>query len=107
MSGKRYSNDNDSFDSTLSLDRGKDNNINILNKIHKQKFENFKNIVLGHLDMNSLRNKFIFVQAIIRDFDMFLISESKIGNTFPNNQFKTGFEFKKCFGLIETNMKGS
>ena len=44
--------------------------------------------MIGHLNINSLRNKVIFVQAIIRDFDTFLMSELKFDNTFPNNQFK-------------------
>ena len=35
-----------------------------------------------------MRNKFAFAQDIIRDFDIFLISESKLGDTFPNSHFK-------------------
>ena len=35
-----------------------------------------------------MRNKFVFAQDLIRDFDIFLISESKLDDTFPNNQFK-------------------
>lgn len=39
--------------------------------------------------------KFIFVQAIIRDFDIVIISELKLDNTFPDKQFKT--DFNKMF----------
>ena len=35
-----------------------------------------------------MRNKFAFAQDLIRDFDIFLISESKLDDTFPNKQFK-------------------
>ena len=56
-------------------------------KSTKEKF-NFKNTIIGHLDVNSLKNKFVFAQDLIRDFDIFLISESKLDDTFPNDQFK-------------------
>ena len=35
-----------------------------------------------------MRNKFVFAQDLIRDFDTFLILEFKLDATFPNNQFK-------------------
>ena len=35
-----------------------------------------------------MRNKFVFAQDLIRGFDIFLISECKLDDTFPNNQFK-------------------
>ena len=34
------------------------------------------------------RNKFVFAEEIIQVFDIFLVSESKLGNTFPTNLFK-------------------
>ena len=43
---------------------------------------------MGHLNTNSLRNRYVFAQDLIRGFDNFLISESKLDDTFPNNQFK-------------------
>ena len=54
----------------------------------EKKIENFKNTIIGHLNINSLRNKFAFALDLIRDFDIFLILESKLDDTFPNNQFK-------------------
>ena len=61
---------------------------NDFTEIHKRKIENLKNTIIGHFNNNSLRNKFVFAQDLIRDFDIFLISESKLDDTFPNNQFK-------------------
>ena len=78
----RSVNDNGWFYSTLSLDKGSDENLNDLNKIHRRKTENLKAIVLRNLSINSLRNKFVFVQVIIR---IFIISGSKLDKTFPNN----------------------
>ena len=84
----------------LSLDKGSDDNLNEFSKIQKVNIENLKDNVLGDSNINSLQNKFIFVQAVIRGFDIFLISELKLDNFFPNNQCKT--DFIKFFGLIET-----
>ena len=47
-----------------------------------------KNLFLGHLNVNSLRNKFESIELIIKDiFDIFLINESKLDSSFPNAQF--------------------
>ena len=45
-----------------------------------------KNAFLGHL--NSIKNKFDSVWELIKDtFDIFLLSESKLDSSFPNDQF--------------------
>ena len=38
------------------------------------------------MNINSIRNKFEMKAEIIKDFDIFLISESKLDSTFPNAQ---------------------
>ena len=43
----------------------------------KQRLDNAGNTITGHLNTNSFRNKFIFVENIIKLFDVFLVSESK------------------------------
>ena len=56
-------------------------------KVHKLK--NSKNIIIGHLNVNSLRNKIIAVEELMRDkVDICLFSETKLDETFPNQQFK-------------------
>ena len=40
-------------------------NENISDKIHKQKLNNPKNIIIGHLNINSLRNKILFFRIIV------------------------------------------
>ena len=48
-----------------------------------------KNLFFGHLNVNSIRNKFVSIQELIkRTFDVFLISETKIDDSLPNAQFK-------------------
>ena len=55
--------------------------------------DNAESIVVGHLNINSIRNKFILAESIVKAFDLFLISESKLDSTFPMNQFHI-FGFK-------------
>ena len=45
------------------------------------------NTIFGHLNINSIRKKFVLVENIIKAFDTFLISEPKLDCTFPLNQF--------------------
>ena len=57
-------------------------------RICKQRTDNTLNtIIIDHLNINSMRNKFVLVENIIKAFDIFLISESKLDCTFPLNQF--------------------
>ena len=47
-----------------------------------------KNIFLGHLNINSIKNKFESVWELIKDtFDILLVSESKLDSSFPDDQF--------------------
>ena len=45
--------------------------------------EKAKSIIVWHLKINSIRNNFIWVGNIVKAFDQFLISESKLDGTFP------------------------
>ena len=56
-------------------------------RIRQQRIENALNAITGHLNIKSMRNKFALVENIIKDFDIFLISESKLDCIFPLNQF--------------------
>ena len=52
------------------------------------KLENTNRLVIGHLNINSLRNKFEALKCIIKDnLDILVISETKLDDTFPKNQF--------------------
>ena len=78
---------------------------NDVTEIPKRKIENFKNTVIGHSNINSLRNKFVFAQDLIRDFDIILISESKLDDIFPNNQLK--IDYYKMFRFDRNRYRGS
>ena len=47
---------------------------------------NINRIVVAHLNINSLRNKFDYEQ-ITGNIDILMISETKLGNSFPTGQF--------------------
>ena len=49
-----------------------------------------KNTIIGHFDINSIRNKFDTLDNVVKALDIFLISESKLDNTFPINQIAIG-----------------
>ena len=56
--------------------------------IKKIKYNHPNNIVLGHLNINSIRNKFSCLKHIIeKNVDILLISESKLNESFPESQF--------------------
>ena len=49
-----------------------------------------KNTISRHLNINSIMNKFDNLDNIVKACDIFLISESKLHNTFPINQLTIG-----------------
>ena len=60
---------------------------NDINRMKKQRLDNINNAIIGQLNVNSFRNKFVFVGDIINLFDALLVSESKLGHTFKNKNF--------------------
>ena len=56
--------------------------------LRKLKLDNPNKIVIGHLNINSIRQKFVSLKEIIDDnIDIFLVSETKLDGTFPIGQF--------------------
>ena len=56
--------------------------------------------VVGHLNINSLRNKYEALQFIInRNLDIILLSEIKLDDSFPSVQF-----ILKNFGIPYRNL---
>ena len=57
----------------------------ILNKIRTK---NNERIIIGHLNINSLKNKFESLKALVKDkVDIIMVSETKIDDSFPLAQF--------------------
>ena len=72
-------------------------------RIKQQRIEHAKNTIICHLNINSIRNTFDTLDEIVKAFDIFLISESKLDNTFPINQFTIrGYKvFRRDFNRFE------
>ena len=47
------------------------NSLSDTTSIKLQRKENYKNLIMGHLNINSIRNKFEIITEIISDFDIF------------------------------------
>ena len=59
--------------------------VNILNKI---RLKYAKNVIIGHLNINTLANKFDALNLIIKDkIDILILGETKLDDTFPEKQF--------------------
>ena len=57
--------------------------------LRKIRLNNIKNVIIGQLNINSIRNKFEDLKLVItNNVDIFLVSETKINEPFPENQFK-------------------
>ena len=77
---------------------------NDLSKIQQQRIMYAKSTIIDHLNINSIRNKFDTLDNIVKTFDIFVISESKLNNTFPVSQFAIGGS--KDFGRDRNRFEG-
>ena len=60
-----------------------------IGNLNKVRHENPNKLIIGHININSLRNKFLMLQEIVKDkIDILLISETKLDKSFPSNQFE-------------------
>ena len=51
--------------------------------------DNPKKVLIGHLNVNSLRNKYLATNELIKDkIDICLLSETKLNDSFPTAQFQ-------------------
>ena len=61
---------------------------NLGSNLHRFRIENPSRIICGKIKINSIRNKFYLLNNIIKnEIDIFMISETKIDNSFPIPQF--------------------
>ena len=50
--------------------------------------KNSDKIIIGHLNINFIENKFSSLVSLVKDkLDIFIVSETKIDDSFPENQF--------------------
>ena len=59
-----------------------------MNTLHEIRIKNANRLIIGHLNVNSLRNKFEMPEEIIKDkIDIYLSSETKLDSSFLSRQF--------------------
>ena len=57
---------------------------NFLNGLRKQ---NAHRLIISHLNVNSLRNKFVFLVMLVKgNIDVLMLSETKLDSSFPHAQ---------------------
>ena len=62
--------------------------LNAKSRLKEMKAQSSYKLILGHLNINSIRNKFEALKFIIdNNIDIFLISETKLEDSFPTAQF--------------------
>ena len=49
------------------------------------RIKNPKHLIIAHLNINSLRNKFDQLKILVQD--ILMVTESKLDDTFPDSQF--------------------
>ena len=80
--------------------------LDVKSRLKEMKAQSSDKLILGHLNINSIRNKFEALKFIINNnIDIYLISETKLDDSFPSAQFLIkGFSAPYRF---DRNSKGS
>ena len=82
------SSDNDYNNVTISNVRNDENDSDPLLILKKLKISNLNRLIIGHLNINSLRYKFESLKLLIKgNLDIIVITESKLDATFTPQQF--------------------
>ena len=64
------------------------------------------NVMIGYLNINSIRNKFEMLQFLLADYiDILMTSESKLDGTFPSSQFQI-YGFRTSYRLDRNDRGG-
>ena len=65
-----------------------DENADVYSIINKLRIENINRVIIAHLNINSLRNKFDMLADIMAEkIDILCISETKLNESFPSSNF--------------------
>ena len=63
-------------------------NDDIKTKLKDIRIKNLNRIVISHININSMRNKFeLLAEAVMDSVDIFIVTETKIDESFPTSQF--------------------
>ena len=90
---RNYSNRQNKESAKSVLTVSSDTPCDTLNGLHEQRLNHPKNVITGHLNISSIRNKFSgFKDLVLKETDICLLSETKIDDSFRNFQvFAEGY----------------
>ena len=87
----------DTDNNDVSLDQSLDTNKNAFDLIKEYRLKNTNKVILAHLNINSIRNKFSSLKELVSDnIDVLVIEETKLDETFPEKAFMIP-GYKKTF----------
>ena len=76
---------NEEFSSSTSLNEHEENVLKILKST---RMKNVNRLIIAHININTLSNKFEFLKLLVQDnIDILVITETKLDNSFPSRQF--------------------
>ena len=79
----------DDFQGCNNTESVDDTNDEFLRDLKLMRRNNAQNLIIGHLNVNSLRNKFLSInELLVKNIDIFLLTETKLDDSFPINQFR-------------------
>ena len=86
---KSHSDDCDSGSTdSLTSDSRANGKFTVCEHLRKMKLKKMNDITIAQININSLRNKFSFLcEAVSGNIDVLLVTETKLGSSFPNAQF--------------------
>ena len=82
--------DQPSTDNISFIEENKESSesISFLNKLKATHIANINRLTIGHININSIRNKFeLLSNSIKSSLNILMISETKLDSTLPSNQF--------------------
>ena len=83
---RNYSNRQNKESAKSVLKVSSDTPCNKLNGLHEQRLNHPKNLIIGYLNINSIRNKFSgFKNLVLKETDLYLLSETKVDDPFPDS----------------------
>ena len=79
----------DNFQGCNNTESVDDTNDEFLRDLKLMRRNNAQNLIIGHLNVNSLRNKFLSInELLVKNIDKLLLTETKLDDSFPINQFR-------------------
>ena len=94
-----YSNKQNKESAKSVLTVASDTPCDTLNDLHEQRLNHPKHVIIGHLNINSITNKFSgFKDLAFKETDIYLLTETKKDDSFPNFQF-----FAECYTMLRNN----